>query len=243
MFLLQREVPSDPSSISYFFGCISQSKAIALDVHLDDVEWFIQPAENKGVAISYVIDSHVHADHYSGGKALAEKTGAQYMLHESSETNFDFVALKDQQILNAGNVEVKVLHTPGHTLDSICLLVTDHVRGDSPWFLLSQHTLFVGSIGRPDLRGQEKEMAATLYDTLHNKLLTLDSHIEILPGAKAGSVCGAGLSGKPMSTIGFEKQNNAIFKLSKADFIADVLGNIPQYPENMTKIVAANSAA
>ncbi|WP_295029142.1 MBL fold metallo-hydrolase [Shewanella sp.] len=240
MFMLQREIPSDPSSISYLLGCASQGKAIAVDVHLDDIEWYIAQAKEKEVNIHYVIDTHVHADHYSGGKALAALTGAQYMLHESSETHFEFVALADQQIIKAGNVEVKVLHTPGHTLDSICLLVTDRSRGPHPWFLLSQHTLFVGSVGRPDLRGQELAMAGRLYDTIHDKLLTLDSHIEIHPGAKAGSACGAGISAKPVSTIGYEKLNNPILSLSKADFITEVIATLPPHPEDMTKIVEAN---
>jgi len=241
MFMVQRELPNDPSSISYFLGCISQGKGIAIDVHLDDIQWFITQAEERGVEISYVIDTHVHADHYSGGKALSARTGAEYMLHESSQASFEFVALKDQQSIHAGNVELKILHTPGHTLDSICLLGTDHTRGANPWFLLSQHTLFVGSVGRPDLRGREEEMGACLYDSIHNKLLTLDSHIEILPGAKAGSACGAGISGKPTSTIGFEKLNNPIFKLSKAEFVAEVTANLPPYPARMAEIMKANS--
>lgn len=241
MFMVQRELPNDPSSISYFLGCLGEGKALAIDVHLDDIQWFIHQAEQRGVAINYVIDTHVHADHYSGGRALAAQTGAEYMLHESSHANFNFVALKDQQSIHVGNVELKVLHTPGHTLDSICLLGTDHSRGPNPWFLLSQHTLFVGSVGRPDLRGREAEMAACLYDTLHNKLLSLDGHIEILPGAKAGSACGVGISGKPMSTIGYEKQNNPIFKLSKMDFVAQVSENLPPYPAKMVDIMKANS--
>jgi len=240
--MMQREVPKDPSSLSYFMGCISQGKAIAIDVHLNDIDWFIAQAKEKGVKISYVIDTHVHADHISGAKALCKKMGAHYMLHESAQANFDFIGLKDQQIITAGNVEVKILHTPGHTLDSICLLVTDLSRGPTPWFLLSQHTLFVGSVGRPDLRGQEEKMASCLYDTLHNKLLTLANHIEILPGAKAGSACGAGISAKPISTIGYEKLNNSILKLSKPDFIAEVIKNLPPNPENMLEIVNANTS-
>lgn len=241
MFMVQRETPSDPSSISYFIGCAGQGKSIAIDVHFDDIDWFITEARKRGVALNYVIDTHVHADHYSGGKALSARTGAQYMLHELSPATFDFVALKDQQIINAGNVEVKVLHTPGHTLDSICLLVTDHSRGPTPWFLLSQHTLFVNGVGRPDLCGQEEEMAACLYDSLHNKLLNLDSHIEILPGAKAGSTCGAGISAKPVSTIGYEKLNNPLLKLSKDDFIAEVIGNVPRFPTKMAEIIKLNT--
>ncbi|MBL4659005.1 MAG: MBL fold metallo-hydrolase [Alcanivoracaceae bacterium] len=240
MFLEQRIVPDDPSSIAYFMGCAGQGKSIAVDVHLDDIDWYIQQAQDKMVEITYIIDTHVHADHYSGGKVLAAITGAQYMLHESAAANFEFTALKDQQVLNAGNVGVQIIHTPGHTLDSICLLVTDNSRAPNPWFILSQHTLFVGSVGRPDLRGQEEMMAGLLYDTLHNKLLTLPSHIEILPGAKAGSVCGAGISAKPLSTIGYEKINNPMLSLSKNEFITEILANLPPYPDKMDKIIEAN---
>jgi len=240
MFLVQREVPSDPSSISYFMGCAGQAKSIAIDVHQEDVDWFIEQAEQKGVKISYVIDTHIHADHLSGAKALAKRTGAIYCLHESATPEFDFQPLKDKDVFAAGNVSVEVLHTPGHTLDSICLLVTDLSRGKAPWFLISQHTLFVGSVGRPDLRGREKEMAAHLYESIHSKLLTLPDYIEILPGAKAGSVCGVGLSAKPLSTIGYEKANNATLKLSRTDFIKKVLEDLPPFPEKMDDIIQAN---
>ena len=241
MFLEQRINPNEPSSISYYIGCIGQGKSIAVDVHLDDVQWYINQAEEKGVEINYIIDTHIHADHYSGARKLVELTGAQYLLHEASEPEFEFTHIKDQQIINAGNVGVRILHTPGHTMDSICLLVTDNSRVAKPWFLLSQHTLFVGSVGRPDLKGQEKMMAGLLYDSIHSKLLVLPDHIEILPGAKAGSVCGAGISAKPFSTIGFEKRNNSTLKLSKKDFITEVLSTLPPYPKDMKKIVRANS--
>jgi len=243
MFLMQREAPNDPSSIAYFMGCVSQGKGIVIDAHLDDIDWFIDSAKDKGVAISVVIDTHIHADHLSAGKALSALTGADYLLHESAEAEFEFTPLKHNQLIRAGNVEVKILHTPGHTLDSICLLVTDHSRSPHPWFLLSQHTLFVGSVGRPDLKGREIEMAGLLYDSIHNKLLTLPSYIEILPGAKAGSVCGAGLSAKPISSIGFETLSNPTLSLSKADFISSVIENLPPTPENMAQLVQANQSA
>lgn len=243
MFLVQREVPSDPSSISYFMGCAGQGKSIAVDVHKKDVDWFIEQAEQKAVNISYVIDTHIHADHISGAMELAERTGATYMLHESSTPNFPFTPLKDGEKFTAGNVGVEVLHTPGHTMDSICLLVTDFSRGEQPWFLISQHTLFVGSVGRPDLRGREKEMAAHLYDSIHSKILTLPDYIEVLPGAKAGSVCGVGLSAKPSSTIGYEKANNASLKLTKDAFVQKILEDLPPFPGNMDEIIQANVSA
>lgn len=240
MFLAQREVPSDPSSISYFMGCAGQGKSIAIDVHQDDVDWFIEQAKQKGVEINYVIDTHIHADHVSGAKTLAKRTGAIYALHESATPQFDFHPLKDGDVFKAGNVSVEVLHTPGHTMDSICLLVTDLSRGPAPWFLISQHTLFVGSVGRPDLKGREKEMAAHLYESIHSKILTLPDYVEILPGAKAGSVCGVGLSAKPVSTIGYEKANNATLKLSRTAFIEKVLEELPPFPEKMDEIIQAN---
>ncbi|QBZ82056.1 Hydroxyacylglutathione hydrolase GloC [Hydrogenovibrio crunogenus] len=240
MFLIQREVPSDPSSISYFMGCAGQGKSIAIDVHQDDVDWFIEQAKQKDVEINYVIDTHIHADHVSGAKKLAKRTGAMYCLHESAAPQFDFHPLKDQETFTAGNVSVEVLHTPGHTMDSICLLVTDLSRGPAPWFLISQHILFVGSVGRPDLRGREKEMAAHLYESIHSKILTLPDYVEILPGAKAGSVCGVGLSAKPVSTIGYEKANNSTLKLSRTAFIEKVLEELPPFPDKMDEIIQAN---
>lgn len=240
MFLVQREVPSSPSSIAYFMGCAGQGKSIAIDVHKDDVDWFIEQAEQKGVDITYVMDTHIHADHLSGASEIVRKTGASYLLHENSSAEFDFTPLKDGEYFSAGNVGVEVLHTPGHTMDSICLLVTDNSRGPQPWFLISQHTLFVGSVGRPDLRGREEEMAGHLYDSIHSKLLTLPDYIEILPGAKAGSVCGVGISAKPISTIGYEKANNASLKLNKDDFVAKVLQDLPPFPDDMDNIIQAN---
>lgn len=240
MFLVQREVPSSPSSIAYFMGCAGKGKSIAVDVHKDDIQWFIEQAEEKSVDITYVVDTHIHADHYSGALELAKLTGAKYLLHESAIANFDFNSVTDGDIFNAGNVQVEIIYTPGHTMDSICLLVTDKSRSDNPWFLISQHTLFVGSVGRPDLKGQERTMASHLYESITNKLLNLPDYIEILPGAKAGSVCGAGISAKPLSTIGFEKNNNPTLKLSKEDFIKKVLEELPPYPQDMDKIVTAN---
>ncbi len=109
-------------------------------------------------------------------------------------------------MLDVGNVKVEVLHTPGHTAESLCLLVKDVQRGDAPWFVVTGDTLFVGAVGRPDLAGREEEMAAQIWDSLQRKLLTLPDELEIYPGHQAGSACGAGLSGKPSSTIGFEKR-------------------------------------
>ena len=240
MFFRQRAAES--ATLSYFFGCTGIGKAVAVDVVAGDEDWFIAEAAKVGVPISYVIDTHVHADHYSGGPELARRAGAPYCLHESNRGRvaFDFTALSDGQRLDAGNVVVDVLHTPDHTLDSVCLLVRDLRRGDEPWFVITGDTLFVGAVGRPDLAGRELEMAAQLHDTLHRKLLTLPDDLEIYPGHQAGSACGAGLSGKPASTIGFEKRFNPMLAMTRDAFVAALVADIPAQPEGMADIVAAN---
>lgn len=239
-----KQLATKESSLSYFFGCGGKGQAVAVDVVAGDEEWFIDEAKQANVTINYVIDTHVHADHYSGGRKLAQMVGAPYCLHESDQglVKFEFELMRDGQLLDIGNVEVKVLHTPGHTNDSICLLVSDKRRTEAPWFVITGDTLFVGAAGRPDLAGKEREMAAVLYDSIRNKLLCLSNEVEIFPGHQAGSVCGAGLSGKPSSTIGFEKRWNPGLSMSKEAFIENLVNEIPPRPAEMDKMVAANLA-
>ena len=240
-----KQLATREASLSYFFGCIGHRKAIAVDVVAGDEQWFVDQATAMGVEIAHVLDTHVHADHYSGGRALAARVGAPYCLHEAARSvvHFDFTALRDGQELDAGNVRATVLHTPGHTLESLCLLVKDMRRGDAPWFVITGDTLFVGAVGRPDLAGRETEMAGLLYDSLHAKLLPLPDDLEVFPGHQAGSACGAGLSGKPSSTLGFEKRWNTALSLDKDGFISAVTESVPARPAGMDAIVAANTSA
>lgn len=237
-----KQLATKDSSLSYFFGCAGLGKAVAVDVVAGDEDWFIEAARQAKVEITHVIDTHVHADHYSGGRALGQRVNAPYCLHESNRdlVHYDFAPLRDSQVLDIGNVKIDILHTPGHTPDSLCLLVTDRRRGEAPWFVVTGDTLFVGAIGRPDLAGREREMAGVLYDSLHAKLLPLPNEIEIYPGHQAGSVCGAGLSGKPSSTLGFEKRWNPGLSLDRAGFIDYVTREIPPRPAGMEAMVRFN---
>ena len=241
-----RQLATHEATLSYLFGCGSCHVAVAIDPVLGDEQWFIDEAAKQDVKITHVIDTHVHADHYSGGRALAERCGGAYCLHEANagRVHFPFESLKDGQRIELGNVFIDVLHTPGHTPDSICLLVTDKRRmmdnTPEPWFVITGDTLFVGSVGRPDLAGKETEMAGQIWDSVHAKLLTLPNEIEIYAGHVAGSVCGAGISGKPASTIGFEKRWNPMLSLDREAFVAALTAEIPPRPAEMDRMVKAN---
>ena len=156
---------------------------------------------------------------------------------------FEHRSLADGQILDLGNVRIEVLHTPGHTLESMCLRVTYARRAKEPWFVITGDTLFVGAVGRPDLAGREQEMAGMLFDSLHSRLLSLPNELEIYPGHQAGSACGVGLSGKPSSTIGFEKRWNPALSLDRDAFVRELTTDIPPRPADMDLIIAANVAA
>ncbi|MEY4576601.1 MAG: hypothetical protein RL701_1304 [Pseudomonadota bacterium] len=224
---------------AYLFGCGGLGKAAVVDAHAEDVDAYIAFAAAKGMRITHVIDTHVHADHRSGGAALAEKAGAAYHLHACADVDLPFQPLVHDQEIELGNTRIKVLHTPGHTPESISLVVTDLRRGTDPWFVLTGDTLFVGAVGRPDLPGRARENAGELHDSIHTRLLTLPDELEVYPGHFAGSACGAGMSGKPSSTIAFEKRWNPLLSKSRDEFI-EALSEVAPKPSAMEQLLRLN---
>ena len=198
-----------------------------------DIEPYLEAAAQKSMRITHVFETHVQADHLSGARRLAEVTGAPVLFHESAPVAFPHIEVWDGGQHELGNVSLSILHTPGHTPDSVSILVTDKTRAPEPWFVLTGDTLFSGGVGRPDLLGEgsEASFAAQLYDSLYGKLLTLPDHIEVYPAHFGGAACGKGLSGKPGTTIGFERRfNPALQFASKSEFIQFVLADLPPQP-------------
>jgi hydroxyacylglutathione hydrolase len=230
----------DPVGASYLLGCGGHAMCAVVDP-VEEIEPYLKAAEDTRMSIRYVFDTHVHADHISGGRRLAEQTGATYLLHESVAARPGAGVVNGQQI-EMGNVLVQVLHTPGHTPEHISLLVTDKTRGHEPWMILTGHTLMVGDMGRTELASRADEGAALLYGSAQ-RLRRLRDHVEVWPGAFAGSVCGRALSGKPASTIGFERAFNRTFRIEDRDtFVAAMLRDIPEPPANAAAIRARNLA-
>ena len=203
-----------------------------------EIEPYLEAAGQKSMRITHIIETHVQADHPSGARRLASVTQAPVFFHESAPVDFPHVDLRDGERHDMGNVSLSILHTPGHTPDSVSILVTDKTRAPEPWFVLTGDTLFSGGVGRPDLvgEGSEASLAGQLYDSLHGKLLTLADHIEVYPAHFGGAACGKGLSGKPATTIGFERRfNPALQFASKSEFIQFVLADLPTQPASFAE--------
>jgi hydroxyacylglutathione hydrolase len=238
--ILRQFLHSDPIAASYLFGCGGRAAAAVVDP-LGAPAPYLAAAAATGMRIRYVIDTHLHADHISAGRALAEAAGAEYVLFAQAPVGFTFRGVRDGEVLELGNVAVKILHTPGHTPEHISLLVTDRTRADEPWFVLTGHTLMVGDLGRTELATSASEGARALFRSVE-KLKALPDHLEVLPGAYSGSVCGRSLSGKPTSTIGFEKRFNRAFRIGDEDeFVRAMLADIPPPPPQAADTRAINS--
>lgn len=227
---------------SYLVGCEGQGVAAVIDPDRE-VGKYLEAAEARGLSITHIIETHLHADHVSGNTDLANRTGATIYVHEGAEAEFEHESLAEGDVIKLGNVLLSVRHTPGHTPESITLLVTDKTRADDPWMALTGDTLFVGDIGRPDLVGIEaaRELAGHMYETLHEEILPLSDGVMIFPGHGAGSLCGKSIGSVRSSTMGFERQfNPALAPREFDDFVTFAVSDLPEQPGNHTRIKQMN---
>src|SRR5207249_1630015 len=237
--IFQQIVNEESGCLSYLIGCGQAGRAVVVDPGRDRVHEYLRLARRRGLTITHVIETHTHADHISGNRDLAAATRAPIFAHATAAFAFDHERLSDGDALDVGRIRLTVAHTPRHTPDSICLLVTDLERGTEPWFVLTGDTLFVGSVGRPDLGGARA--AAEAYESLTRVLLRLDDSVEIYPAHGAGSACGRAMSAKAGSTIGFERRFNPALQLrDRAAFVEFIMRDLPPKPPQFEKIVGKN---
>jgi hydroxyacylglutathione hydrolase len=235
----------DTACASYLLGCKTHSAFAVVDPHVDLVDEYVALAEAQGAAIVAVLETHVQADHVSGLPALVARTGATAYLPEAAGVEFDHHALADGEVVRLGNTDAQAIATPGHAAAHHAYLVTDHTRGEEPWFVLTGDALLVGDAGRPDLHAHGEDtveaMARTLYRSLTERLLTLPDHLVLYPAHYSGSVCGRGLSAHPVSTVGFERRHNRALQFDSEDaFVKALTSDIPPAPEGQAAIIAAN---
>ena len=225
------------SCASYLIGCPSKGVAAIVD---PQSEWsvYLAGAEQHGLRITDVIDTHVHADHPSGARELADRTGATLRMGAGAAVGFGFQPLSEGDVVEVGNRRIRVIHTPGHTPEHVSLFVDD-------WFVLTGDTLFVGDVGRVDLALEEvgddelRSRARQLHASLR-KLVELPPETEVYPGHYAGSTCGRGMDGKTISTIGRERRTNRSLTLDLEAFVDFQLASPPPVPADFERIKRAN---
>jgi glyoxylase-like metal-dependent hydrolase (beta-lactamase superfamily II)/rhodanese-related sulfurtransferase len=227
---------------SYLIG--SEGEAAVIDPRRD-VDEYIDEAKARGLAIRCVIETHLHADFVSGHLELSERTGAKIVFSHRAGVTFPHLAVREGDQIRLGSVELRVLETPGHTPESICLVATDHVASETPRLVFTGDTLFIGDVGRPDLAGARgftpAEMAGMLYDSLHQKLLTLPDSVEVYPAHGAGSLCGRNISKETSSTIGEQRRlNYALQPMGKDAFVRIMTADLPEVPAYFPADVARN---
>ena len=227
---------------SYLFG--SEGEAVIVDPQRD-VEIYIEAAQKQGLKIRHILETHLHADFVSGHKELAARTGATIYIGRAAGATFPHVDVSDGFELQVGKVRIKVLETPGHTPESICLVVTDEGKSPAPWAVLTGDTLFIGDVGRPDLSATHtpQQLAGMLFDSLHDKLLTLPDSVHVYPAHGAGSLCGRNMRSERSSTIGTERLTNYALQIKGRDeFIRQMTSNLPARPDYFLEDAAINRA-
>lgn len=234
----------------FFLGCLahasylvgSEGHAAVIDPQRD-VDVYLDTAKQKGLKIEHILETHLHADFVSGHRELAERTGARIYLGAGSGATFPHTAVKDGDSIRFGNCRFDFLQTPGHTLESVCIEMTDLGEPSRPKAVFTGDTLFVGDVGRPDLSGTHtpQELAAMLFQSLHEKLLNLPDETEIFPAHGAGSLCGRQMGTERSSTIGKERRSNyALQATSCEEFIHLLTDSLPPRPEYFGREVELN---
>jgi hydroxyacylglutathione hydrolase len=241
----------EPVAIEQFFlGCLAHASylvssdgvAAVIDPQRD-VDIYIDAAREKGLKIEHIIETHLHADFVSGHRELAERTDAQIYMGAAAGATFPHVPVKDGDRLQFSNCRFDFLETPGHTVESICAVLTDLTKPSRPRAVFTGDTLFVGDVGRPDLSAEHtpQELAALLYKSLHEKLLTLPDETEIFPAHGAGSLCGRQMGTERSSTIGKERRfNYALQARSPEEFVHLLTDSLPPRPEYFGRDVELN---
>jgi glyoxylase-like metal-dependent hydrolase (beta-lactamase superfamily II) len=217
---------------SYLVGCMSSGICAVIDPKRD-VEDYLEVSQQEGLKLTHIFETHMHADFVSGHLELVDKIGAQVYVPAAAKVEYNHVPLRDGDEVPLGSLRFRVIETPGHTPEGICLAVSDITRAPEPWVVFTGDTLFVGDVGRPDLFGPEKarELAAKLYHSLQDKLLKLPDSVEIYPAHGAGSLCGRSIGNKQSSTIGFERRfNYALLPRSEQDFVEMMTKDMPEAP-------------
>jgi glyoxylase-like metal-dependent hydrolase (beta-lactamase superfamily II)/rhodanese-related sulfurtransferase len=225
---------------SYMFA--SNGEAVVVDPQRD-VEIYIEAAQKNGLVIRHIFETHLHADFVSGHRELAQRTGAKIYVGSAAGAKFAHVPVHDGYMLQVGDLCVTALETPGHTPESVCLVLTDCASGDEPWAVFTGDTLFIGDVGRPDLSPTHTpaQLADMMFDSLHHKLMTLPDKTLVYPAHGAGSLCGRNMRAESSSTIGTERLTNWALQIkSREDFVAQMTSNLPARPEYFAQDAAIN---
>lgn len=243
MFFQQVTTPG-LGCFSYLIGCPLAGVAAVVDPKRD-IDDYLDLARRNGMKITHLFDTHVHADHVSGGRELARATGADIYIHESAPIGYPAKKLRHGDEFKFGLAHLRVLHTPGHTPNSVSLLLTDRARSEEPEMILTGDLLFVGDTGRPDLPGEKilQEQIRNLYDSLNSVLGELPDYLEVYPAHGQGSLCGSGMSAKSNSTLGYERLANPRLQLKDFQTFSDsIMSQLPMRPQSFSQIIATNLA-